>query len=106
MDTNDKLHITMSASDEGLTALLSGRLTAASVAASAQQVLEPIKRTKLHDLIIDGSEIAYCDGAGIGLIGEIRRIASIDGGVLQFRGFSQDLQALIDMSALPDPRAP
>ena len=53
MDTNDKLHITISASDEGLTALLGGRLTAASVAASAQQVLEPIKRTKLHDLIID-----------------------------------------------------
>ncbi|HEV8290970.1 MAG TPA: ABC transporter permease, partial [Tepidisphaeraceae bacterium] len=44
-------------------------------------------------------------GAGIGLIGEIRRIASIDGSVLKFRGFSQDLQALMEMSALSDPRA-
>ena len=99
-------HVTISASGGEVTAAISGRLTAASVAVSARHILDPIRRANIRNVTIDGSQITYCDGAGIGLIGEIRRTASLAGGLLQFRGFPQDLQTLIDLSALPDPSAP
>lgn len=89
-----------------MTAFLGGRLTAASVADSARQILDPITRANVREVIIDGSQMTYCDGAGIGLIGQIRRTAFLKGGDVQFRGFSRDLQTLLDMSALPDPSAP
>ena len=98
--------VTISASDGDVTAVLGGRLTAASVAVSARQILDPIKRANVREVTIDGSQMTYCDGAGIGLIGEIRRTASLAGRLVRFRGFSQDLQTLIDLSALPDPSAP
>ena len=98
--------VTISASDEEVSAVLGGRLTATSVAVSARQILDPIRRANVREVTIDGSQLTYCDGAGIGLIGEIRRATSLAGGSVRFRGFSQELQTLIDLSALPDPSAP
>jgi phospholipid/cholesterol/gamma-HCH transport system permease protein len=101
-----ELELTVAASQGNLTTVMRGRLTAATVTANADRILEPIKRTKHHKVIIEGSGVTYCDGAGIGLIGEARRAASRNGGALRLQGFSTDLQTLIDMSALPDPSAP
>lgn len=98
--------VRIAASDGNVTAFLNGRLDAAAVAGASAQVLEPIERAHARDVIVDGSQTTYCDGAGIGLIGEVRRVAALNGGVVRFRGFSPDLQTLIDMSALPDPAAP
>jgi phospholipid/cholesterol/gamma-HCH transport system permease protein len=89
-----------------LTAVLSGRLTATSVAFAARRILEPIKRLRPQEVILQGSETTRCDGTAIGLIGEVRRIAALNGSVVRCKGFSPDLQSLIDMSALPDPSAP
>ena len=98
--------VRITASDDKVIALLRGRLDVAAVDRTSRQILEPIRRPQVRDVIIDGSQTTYCDGAGIGLIGELRRIATLNGGVVRFRGFSQDLQTLIDISALPDPAAP
>jgi phospholipid/cholesterol/gamma-HCH transport system permease protein len=98
--------VTVTASPNDLTATLRGRLTAASVAVAASGILDPVKRLRSREVILDGSEVAYCDGAGIGLIGEVRRDVSVRGGTVRFIGFSADLQTLIDLSALPDPTAP
>jgi phospholipid/cholesterol/gamma-HCH transport system permease protein len=98
--------VTVTASQSELSAIMRGRLTAASVAVWAAQILEPIQRLKPRQVMIQGSEMTYCDGAGLGLIGEVRRTVSQGGGVVRFSGFSSDLQTLIDMSALPDPSAP
>ena len=98
--------VRISASDGDVTAFLHGRLDAAAVEGTSPQILEPIRQAHVRDVIIDGSQATYCDGAGIGLIGEVRRVATLNGGVVQFRGFSRDLQTLIDISALPDPAAP
>src|SRR4051812_20998060 len=69
--------VAIAESQGDVTAHLRGRLTAASVAELARQVLEPIKRAGIRNVTIDGSEVKYCDGAGIGLIGEVRRTASV-----------------------------
>jgi phospholipid/cholesterol/gamma-HCH transport system permease protein len=106
LEPTAEFRVTITASPRDLTASLHGRLSAASVAVAAPQILEPIERANLHDVILDGSEMTYCDGAGIGLIGEVRRTTSRNGGVVRFRGFSRDVQTLIDLSALPDPAAP
>jgi phospholipid/cholesterol/gamma-HCH transport system permease protein len=98
--------VTVTTSQKDMIAILRGRLTAASVSASAGRILEPIMRLRPREVILDGAQMTYCDGAGIGLIGEVRRAASLNGGVVRFNGFSGDLQTLIDMSALPDPSAP
>ncbi len=98
--------VTVRASPKELTAVMRGRLTAASVNASAGPILDPIERFKPRDVIIEGSAITYCDGAGLGLIGEIRRAASLAHSAVRVKGFSIDLQALIDTAALPDPSAP
>jgi phospholipid/cholesterol/gamma-HCH transport system permease protein len=107
MDGQDnEFGVTVTASPAELTAVMRGRLTATAVTATAARVIEPIYRLKPQEVTLNGSELSYCDGAGIGLIGAVRRAASIGGGVVRFSGFSNDLQALIDMSALPDASAP
>jgi phospholipid/cholesterol/gamma-HCH transport system permease protein len=98
--------VTVTTSQNELSAVMRGRLTAGSVAVWAGPLLEPIQRLKPRQVMIQGSEMTYCDGAGLGLIGEVRRAVSVGGGVVRFSGFSSDLQTLIDMSALPDPSAP
>jgi phospholipid/cholesterol/gamma-HCH transport system permease protein len=69
-------------------------------------VLEPIRRARYREVMIHGDGVTYCDGAGVGLIGEVRRAASLNGGQLRLTGFSPELRTLIDLSALPDPSAP
>jgi phospholipid/cholesterol/gamma-HCH transport system permease protein len=98
--------VTITASPQNFTAVLRGPLTATSVAASAGRILDPIKRLKPSEVIIHGAQVTSCDGAGIGLIGEVRRAASLSGGAVRLRGFSADLKVLIDMSELADPLAP
>ena len=101
--------VTVTRSPAGLDAVLRGRLTAATAAVLASEVLKPIEQSKPLEVIVHGSQLTYCDGAGLGIIGEIRRTAAFGGGggsAVQFEGFSKDLQTLIDLSALPDPSAP
>src|SRR4051812_30577233 len=76
--------VTVTASQKDVIAVLRGRLTAASVTASAGRILEPITRLRPREVTLDGAQMTYCDGTGIGLIGEVRRAASINGGVVRF----------------------
>jgi phospholipid/cholesterol/gamma-HCH transport system permease protein len=98
--------VTIADSQGGLRVVMRGRLTADAVADAAGQVIAPLQRLRPRRLIIDGSAMTYCDGAGIGFVGEVRRLVSTGGGTVGLEGFSPELQALIDMSALPDPSAP
>jgi phospholipid/cholesterol/gamma-HCH transport system permease protein len=57
------------------------------------------------DVVIDGSGLDYCDGAGLGLFAELRRLAHARGGQLTFAGFNPDLEALVRSATLRDPAA-
>src|SRR4051794_1643113 len=88
--------VTVTVSQRELSAIMRGRLTATSEAVWTSQILEPIQLHKPHVVMLHGSEMTFCDGAGLGLIGEVRRAVSLRGGVVRFSGFSSDLQRLID----------
>ena len=49
--------------------------------------------------------MTYCDGAGLGLFAQLRRLVAVAGGHVQFTGSSPELRRLLDMSMLADPLA-
>ena len=51
------------------------------------------------------ASVSYCDGAGLGLFTELRRLAAQTGGRAEIVGLAPDLQQLVDMSALADATA-
>jgi phospholipid/cholesterol/gamma-HCH transport system permease protein len=54
---------------------------------------------------IDASGVDYCDGAGVGLLIELRRIAARNGGRATIQGLSDELSPLVEMASLDDPTA-
>jgi phospholipid/cholesterol/gamma-HCH transport system permease protein len=56
-------------------------------------------------VVIDASGVSYCDGAGLGLFAELRRLAAVRGGAAEVVGLAPDLQRLVSMAELADPAA-
>jgi phospholipid/cholesterol/gamma-HCH transport system permease protein len=83
--------------------ILSGRLDAASVAANWARVVEPLRQGRAAATDIDASGVEYCDGAGVGLLIELRRIAARNGGQATIHGLPAKLAPLVEMASLDDP---
>jgi len=49
--------------------------------------------------------ITYCDGAGAGLVAELRRLAAVRGAGFRVTGLSDEMRALWESTALGDPTA-
>src|SRR5436190_984564 len=92
---SDSSGITVTVEGPNLRAVIRGCLTAASVQTSAGRILEPIKHLRPRDIVIDGTDMTYCDGAGIGLISEVRRNSAHGGAVVRLSGFSRDVNTLL-----------
>jgi phospholipid/cholesterol/gamma-HCH transport system permease protein len=84
---------------------LSGRLEARALPDIWPKAVDLVRRAAPDRLVVDGSGIAYCDGAGLGLFGELRRLAAEGGAQIRFEGLTADLKRLIAISALADPSA-
>lgn len=54
------------------------------------------------DAVLDASELAYCDGAGMGLIHDMASRLRKTGGTLSVRGLSRDLQSFLDLTQLDE----
>jgi phospholipid/cholesterol/gamma-HCH transport system permease protein len=83
-----------------------GELNAASLHDLWPQVIATVREGAAKQISIDTAAVSYCDGAGLGLLAELRREAKAHGTELHFVGGASDLLSLIEMSALPDPSAP
>jgi phospholipid/cholesterol/gamma-HCH transport system permease protein len=59
----------------------------------------------VRQLTVDAQGLDYCDGAGLGLFAELRRMAAESGGQVELRNPSPDLRQLLDTSQLHDPTA-
>jgi phospholipid/cholesterol/gamma-HCH transport system permease protein len=94
------------AGNEAVSITLGGRLDDATLPSVWSQVLDTARRFGRGSIDLDVSQIVYCDGAGLGLFAELRRVAAQSGSRLTFRGFTPDLQRLVERSALADPSAP
>ena len=83
--------------------VLRGRLDAEAVAEGWARIVEPLCGAKTSDLQVDASGLSYCDGAGIGLLVELKRLAAINGGRAEITGLSAELEPLLRMATLGDP---
>ena len=100
---------TVAASPAGAGAVsivLGGRLDDTSLPAIWPEVLRAARQMGRRSILLDASKVSYCDGAGLGLFAEVRRVAALNGSGLTFQGFTPELQRLVERSALADPAAP
>ena len=67
--------------------------------------LDKVRLSRPRPVIIDLSSVSNVDGAGLGLLAELRRLADSQGSDLTFQGLRGDLASLVQMSALSDPRS-
>lgn len=88
---------------------LRGRLDATSVAEIWNQVVPPIRALTFSSLTVDGKEVAYCDGAGIGLLMELALLSRARKASISYEGLSEELKTLVERATpaeLPTPAAP
>lgn len=98
--------VTVSAeTDGGIRLAIRGRLDATTVGQIGSQVLDPVRHAPSARVVIDAAELTYCDGAGLGLFAELRRIVAPGHGRVEFTNLTADLQRLVDMTTLADPAA-
>ena len=83
--------------------ILHGRLEADSVATNWGRVVGPLRQARAAAMYIDASDVTFCDGAGVGLLIELRRIAARNGGRATVHGLSAELAPLVEMAFLDDP---
>ena len=53
--------------------VIKGRLDVATTGSLWEKILKIITKTKPQELLVDASQIKYCDGAGIGLLLKLTR---------------------------------
>ena len=80
-----------------LTLLLTGRLDANTTGRlwrEAQHILEQSKPTRV---VIDASEVSYCDGAGVALIVQLQQYQARIGGDVTIHGLQEEFRRLLDI---------
>ena len=82
---------------EILSLKISGRLDAASTGGAWRKTAEILGRSTPTKLVVDASEIDYCDCAGIGLFLEFHRRQKARGGALEIRHLRSEFHHLLTM---------
>jgi phospholipid/cholesterol/gamma-HCH transport system permease protein len=102
----DDAFVSVSQRDDVLEIALAGRLTATTVPQVWGGAVDPIRRATPGRVVVEGSGLTYCDGAGLALFAQIRRTAAMLGGATAIEGLGPELRALVQRAALPNPLAP
>lgn len=96
---------TVSDATGGVSLALTGRLDRETVVDIWPKAIEAFGKTSAKKLTIDASGVVYCDGSGLGLFAELRRLTAQRGGRAEVVGLAPDLQRLVSISELTDPTA-
>src|SRR5579864_6286269 len=73
---------------------LRGRLDSQTTGALWREAFQTLKSSRLRLRVVDASAVDYCDGAGIGLLVELRRRA---GAEVEIRGLAPQFRTLLDL---------
>lgn len=82
---------------------IAGRLDSGSFLQAWDQAVEPCRKAAPQRLVVDLSAMDYCDGAGLGLLSELRRIVTSANGKFELAGVREEHRRLLAMSELSDP---
>jgi phospholipid/cholesterol/gamma-HCH transport system permease protein len=74
-----------------------GRLDSMSTGSIWRQTNLELDKTSPKQVIVDASEIEYCDGSGIGYLFELRQRLEKSGGEFTIRGLHEEFQQLLDL---------
>lgn len=82
--------------DDALTIALSGRLDAYTAGPIWRPVLAVVREAGRRRVIVDAGGVNYCDGAGVGLLYDVRREARMQGKPFEMRNLAAAYQTLLD----------
>ncbi len=91
--------VAVTADAGGVRVALAGRFGIDTVAEIWASAVDPV-RAGHGAVVVDGSGIEYCDGAGIGLLVEIDRLARVRSAEATFEGLPDDVRSLLDRARL------
>ncbi|HMN95011.1 MAG TPA: MlaE family lipid ABC transporter permease subunit [Phycisphaerales bacterium] len=97
---NDTLAVRIEHAPGRTSIALAGRLSIDSVGPRWDEITSAVRRGTAESVVADGSAIRFCDGAGIGLLVEIDRLARKRGAAATFEGLPEDLRSLLDRALL------
>ena len=83
--------------------IIAGRLDSTTTGVIWSRATAAVKKAKAATVEVDASGIDYCDGAGIALFVQLRRLQSNAGGSLQITGLRPEFAELLDGS---EPESP
>ncbi|MDK2973014.1 MAG: phospholipid/cholesterol/gamma-HCH transport system permease protein [Candidatus Sumerlaeota bacterium] len=81
----------------GVRLQLGGRLTAQSITGVWNVVEEALRGTVPERVVIDGSEVTYCDTAGLGILMEVRSRVEPAGGTVDVAAWPENLRPMLDL---------
>ncbi len=88
------------------TLILKGRLDRESVASLWQQSTQALRRAGPEHLIVQAGGVEYCDGAGIALLAEYRRIQQQNDAQIEFRDLRPQIAKLMALFETDRPASP
>lgn len=77
--------------------VIKGRLDVETTGSLWRKILKTIAETKPRELLVDASQIEYCDGAGIGLLLELTQTQKQNNRQIKIIGLSPDFQPLMKL---------
>jgi phospholipid/cholesterol/gamma-HCH transport system permease protein len=77
--------------------VIKGRLDVETTGSLWRKILKTIAGTKPRELLVDASQIEYCDGAGIGLLLELTQTQKQNNRRIQITGLNPDFQPLMKL---------
>lgn len=82
--------------------IFAGRLDSATTGEVWRQATTAVSGAKATKVIVNAAGVEYCDGAGIALFFQLRRLQSKAGGSLEISGLRPEFAALLDGSESSD----
>ena len=74
---------------DGRRLVFEGPLDAASLGTVWPRAVQVLEEHRPQRLLVDAAGISYCDGAGVGLLVELRRLQETRGGSIEIAGLAE-----------------
>lgn len=107
MDDTDQATFELQRGEDGrATLILRGRLDRKSVASLWRQSTQALRQAGPEHLTVQAGDVAYCDGAGIALLAEYRRIQQQNDAQIEFRELRPEIVKLMALFEIDRPVSP